>query len=307
MVDCSAMKQVVKDCSRYLKLSESDLKQWLTASASRMAKDTKISRKVKTGFSKKDWDLTVGPGELDVTEEEHVFNVVLGVVIEKLQKQIQHVKQEQTEQAFRVLARKCIVAKITGFDGQDVLLESDMQQLRLKQKDRLTKDALAVAQELMVFVESKNDSEILVSRVHTELVRNSAMRFIREFETGTAKIHSVARIPGHRAMIAFTSKKPGCLSKIQRQLDRVAKELGEKLEVVEVQPKMEESIALAFGYPIKDIAVTDREATVSIIGSHDKAEVAERRTLIEQLFDLAVRTTEEKDSDCDTAIFVKRV
>ncbi len=171
------------------------------------------------------------------------------------------------------IGQKCIVARITGRIGNDILLEQSSTQLRLPEAEQVAGEEYELGKEIVVYVkgivEFGYKSDIVVSRSDRELVRWAVRKHIPEIDGGLMEVKAIGRIPGKTAVVAVHSGTEEvierCLGKNGERVKRVKEELGGvDVRFVEWYESEKDLLASALGFPIKDISLNESKKSAKV-------------------------------------------
>lgn len=312
MIDCAEFKELAVDAERVLGITQEELISLLIQGCIRsysLAVKDVDGADVSAQFNPANWTLDVivrkkivksvtnvlveigtpeakliAPGKalgdtvaVTVTDEiEEAAIIAFGLIKEGIKNEIRKRLGSSVSYRLDEIGQKCIVAKITGRVGNDVLLEQSGSELRLPEAEQVTGEDYAIGKELVVYVkgivEFGYKSDIVVSRTDRELVRWAVRKHVPEIDGGLMEVKAIGRIPGKTAVVALHSGTEDvvdrCLGKNGERLSKVKEELGGvDVRFVEWYESEKDLLASALGFPIKNINLNEgkKNAKVEVV------------------------------------------
>ena len=180
---------------------------------------------------------------------------------------VREIEHEQVLKEFQSKNREIVTAKIANIDPVtgDATVTIAKSETLLPKKEQIPGEKLSVGDTVKIYIvdvkETEKGPKIMVSRVHTGLVKRLFEQEVPEIYDGSVEIKSVSREAGSRTKIAVYSKDENvdaigsCIGPKGSRVNKIIEMLGgEKIDIVKYSEDPKEYIAAALA-PAEIISV----------------------------------------------------
>ncbi|MBQ6864933.1 MAG: transcription termination/antitermination protein NusA [Clostridia bacterium] len=171
---------------------------------------------------------------------------------------IREIEYGQVLEEFQSRNQEIVTAKVMGIDPKtgDLTLEIGKSEALLPKKEQIPGESFEIGDLTKIYIVDVRDTEkgpkIMISRVHSGLVKRLFETEVPEIYDGTVEIKSVSREAGSRTKIAVYSKNPdvdavgACIGPRGARVNKVIDLLGgEKIDIVRYSEDPKEYIGAA--------------------------------------------------------------
>ena len=191
---------------------------------------------------------------------ENLGRIAAQTVKHTVRQGVREIEHEQVLQEFQSRNREIVTAKVTNVDivTGDATVEIAKSEALLPKKEQIPGEKLNVGDLIKIYIVDVRSTEkgpkIMISRVHTGLVKRLFEQEVPEIYDGSVEIKSVSREAGSRTKIAVFSKDENvdpigsCIGPRGARVNKIVELLGgEKIDIVRYSddPKAYISAALA--------------------------------------------------------------
>lgn len=187
---------------------------------------------------------------------------------------IREIEHGQVLEEFQSRNQEIITAKVSGIDPRtgDLTLEIGKSEALLPKKEQIPGETFSIGDLIKIYIVDVKDTEkgpkIMISRVHSGLVKRLFEQEVPEIFDGTVEIKSISREAGSRTKIAVYSKDENvdavgsCIGPRGARVNKVIDLLGgEKIDIVKYNedPKIFVGASLAPA-EIVSVEIVDEQA-----------------------------------------------
>lgn len=285
MIDCSDLKELVRDASQYLKIPEKDLTALIIQGSIRAARSAYPHLKdndILPRFHKESWklELKVDTAKfgLDASELETKVSssvkAAIALIFRELQDEVKSVSRQEAEEWLSNINGQCITATVAEKRGSEIVLKYSDIELAMPVTEQIPGEQYAIGQELVVFVKSlvelKHRNEVVVSRLNKELVAWAIKKWIPEIDGGLVNLRAVALYGIHGAVAALSSERLDALDRAERKKSCVEKELSQlRIRFIEWFADPKAYIASILAFPIKEIKLNEKKKQAMVYVGED--------------------------------------
>lgn len=171
---------------------------------------------------------------------------------------VREIEHEQVLREFRSKNKEIVTAKVVNVDPVtgDATVSIAKSETLLPKKEQIPGEKLVVGSLIKIYIvdvrETEKGPKIMVSRVHTGLVKRLFEQEVTEIYDGTVEIKSVSREAGSRTKIAVYSKDENidaigsCIGPKGARVNKIIELLGgEKIDIVKYSEDPKEYIGAA--------------------------------------------------------------
>src|SRR3989338_2181198 len=280
----------------------------LAASIEYIEKEKNISRQVllaalkaalvsacrKTFPNPDDFDIEVDPATFRIRVLEkgkEIHHAEFGRIASQTAKQviIQKIREAERESIFNDFYKKegdIINGVVHTVDKKAIIVDLGKTEAILPAREQFSKDTYRQGDSIRAYVlevkKTARGPEIILSRVHPNLVKKLFELEVPEIHDGIVEIKSVAREAGSRSKIAVTSHDDkvdcvgSCVGVRGQRVKNIVNELGgEKIDIVRWSPDPETFIRSALSpAELSQINLITSEQRAEIIASDDQLALA---------------------------------
>ena len=280
----------------------------LAASIEYIEKEKNISRQVlldalktalvsacrKTFPNPDDFDIEVDPATFRIRVLEkgkEIHHAEFGRIAAQTAKQviIQKIREAERESIFNDFYKKegdIITGAVHTVDKKAIIVDLGKTEAILPARGQFSKDTYRQGDSIRAYVlevkKTARGPEIILSRVHPNLVKKLFELEVPEIHDGIVEIKSVAREAGSRSKIAVTSHDDkvdcvgSCVGVRGQRVKNIVNELGgEKIDIVRWSPDPETFIRSALSpAELSQINLITSEQRAEIIASDDQLALA---------------------------------
>jgi len=280
----------------------------LAASIEYIEKEKNISRQVlldalktalvsacrKTFPNPDDFDIEVDPATFRIRVLEkgkEIHHAEFGRIAAQTAKQviIQKIREAERESIFNDFYKKegdIITGAVHTVDKKAIIVDLGKTEAILPAREQFSKDTYRQGDSIRAYVlevkKTARGPEIILSRVHPNLVKKLFELEVPEIHDGIVEIKSVAREAGSRSKIAVTSHDDkvdcvgSCVGVRGQRVKNIVNELGgEKIDIVRWSPDPETFIRSALSpAELSQINLITSEQRAEIIASDDQLALA---------------------------------
>lgn len=180
---------------------------------------------------------------------------------------VREIEHEQVLKEFQSKNREIVTAKVTNIDPVtgDATVSIAKSETLLPKKEQIPGEKLVVGELIKIYIvdvrETEKGPKIMVSRVHTGLVKRLFEQEVPEIYDGSVEIKSVSREAGSRTKIAVYSKDENvdaigsCIGPKGSRVNKIIEMLGgEKIDIVKYSDDPKEYVAASLA-PAEIISV----------------------------------------------------
>jgi len=177
---------------------------------------------------------------------------------------------------------KILTGTVQKFDGKNVIIDFDKISAILPPVEQIRGERYRTGDRLKIYVLSVNlttrGPEILVSRSHSEIVKNLFQNEIPEINNGTIEIKSIAREAGNRTKIAVYTNDDSidpigsCIGQRGARIQTIINELGgEKIDLIEYSENAEKYISQSLSpAKIKKVELNEEDMSAKVFVNSDQ-------------------------------------
>jgi N utilization substance protein A len=204
------------------------------------------------------------------------------VIIQKLRE----AEREALFEDFKKREGTIVTGTIHRREGHSFLIDFGKVNGILPEAEQIKREFYKIGERTNVYVKSVENSgrgpEIIVSRIHSELVRVLFQREIPEISSGDIEIKNIVRDPGLRAKVAvYTSLDNldpigSCIGQRGSRIQTIIGELnGEKIDVIQWDEDMKKYIANALSpAKVKAVELNEKAQSAFVTVANDQLSLA---------------------------------
>lgn len=176
---------------------------------------------------------------------ENLGRIAAQTVKHTVRQGVREIEHEQVYQEFQSRNKEIVTAKVMNVDPVtgDATVEIGKSETLLPRKEQIPGEKLSIGDYVKIYIVDVKSTEkgpkIMISRVHTGLVKRLFEQEVPEIYDGTVEIKSVSREAGSRTKIAVYSKDENidpigaCIGPKGSRVNKVIEMLGgEKIDIV---------------------------------------------------------------------------
>lgn len=205
---------------------------------------------------------------------ENLGRIAAQTVKHTVRQGVREIEHEQLLQEFQSKNKEIVTAKVINIDQVtgDATVGIGKSETLLPKKEQIPGEKLEVGESIKIYIVDVRSTEkgpkILVSRVHTGLVKRLFEQEVPEIYDGSVEIKSVSREAGSRTKIAVASKDENvdaigsCIGPKGARVNKVIELLGgEKIDIVKYSEDPKEYVAAALApAQIVSVEIVDEQA-----------------------------------------------
>ncbi|MFH1840707.1 MAG: transcription termination factor NusA [Candidatus Shapirobacteria bacterium] len=169
---------------------------------------------------------------------------------------------------------------VLRFDGANVVADIGKTEALMPPDEQVRSEQYHLNQRLTFYLEGIHETprgqQVIVSRVHPDLVKRLFRREVPEVASGAVEVKAIAREPGNRSKIAVFSSQAGvdpvgsCVGQKGVRVMAVINELGgEKIDVIQYSEDVVKFIAAALSPAEKVVVKVDEKTKTAVVTAPD--------------------------------------
>lgn len=204
------------------------------------------------------------------------------VIIQKLRE----AEREALFEDFKKREGTIVVGTIHRREGYNFLIDFGKVNGILPEAEQIKREYYKIGERISVYIKSVEHTgrgpEIIVSRIHPELVRVLFQREIPEINSGDIEIKNIVRDPGLRAKVAVYTALDNldpigsCIGQRGSRIQTIIGELnGEKIDVIQWDEDVKKYIANALSpAKVQDVDLNEKEQSAFVTVANDQLSLA---------------------------------
>ena len=204
------------------------------------------------------------------------------VIIQKLRE----AEREALFEDFKKREGTIVVGTIHRREGHSFLIDFGKVNGILPEAEQIKREYYKIGERISVYIKSVEHTgrgpEIIVSRIHPELVRVLFQREIPEINSGDIEIKNIVRDPGLRAKVAVYTALDNldpigsCIGQRGSRIQTIIGELnGEKIDVIQWDEDVKKYIANALSpATVPDVDLNEKDQSAFVTVANDQLSLA---------------------------------